>query len=53
MNIAVRYYLGIIDVLNDGQGYTVKNRSLYFAVGIPVGAGKSKTRAASKEAGKN
>ena len=53
LNIAIRYYLGFIDVLNDGQGYTVKNRNLYFAVGIPVGAGKAKQRAASKETGKN
>ncbi len=53
MNIAIRYYLGFIDVLNDGKGNSAKNRNLYFAVGIPVGAGKSKDRAASKETGKN
>jgi hypothetical protein len=52
MNIAIRYYLGFIDVLNDGQGYSVKNRNLYFAVGIPIGAGKAKERAAAKEAEK-
>jgi hypothetical protein len=53
MNIAVRYYLGFIDVSNDGPGSSVKNRNLYFAVGIPIGAGKAREREASKEAGKN
>jgi hypothetical protein len=52
MNIAVRYYLGFIDVSNDGPGSSVKNRNLYFALGIPIGAGKARARAA-KEAQKN
>ena len=52
MNIAIRYYWGFIDVLNDGQGYSIKNRNVYLAVGIPIGAGKAKEREASKKAGK-
>jgi len=48
MNIGVRYYFGLVDVTVDDSGENVANRSLYFTVGIPIGAGKAAERAAEK-----
>ncbi len=42
MNLGVRYYYGLVDItLADPDVY---NRSLYLAVGIPIGAGKAKSK---------
>jgi hypothetical protein len=49
MNLGVRYYYGLVDVVIDDAGASVANRSLYFTVGIPIGAGKAKEKAAKKE----
>lgn len=49
MNLGVRYYYGLVDVVIDDTGAAVANRSLYFAVGIPIGAGKAREKAAGKE----
>jgi len=49
INVGVRYYLGFVDVSADGDATSVKNRSLYFAVGIPIGVKKARERAAKKE----
>ncbi|HEX5002358.1 MAG TPA: porin family protein [Bacteroidia bacterium] len=41
INLAIRYYRGLIDITkNDDTG--VYNQSIYFAVEIPIGVGKSK-----------
>lgn len=40
MNIGIRYYEGLVDVEIDDTASDVKNRSLYFTVGIPIGKGK-------------
>ena len=53
INLGVRYYLGFVDVSADGDASSVKNRSLYFTAGIPIGVKKARERAAEKEAKKN
>ncbi len=53
INLGVRYYLGFVDVAADDSGSAVKNRSLYFAVGIPIGVKKARERTAKKEAEQN
>ncbi|HEX6223517.1 MAG TPA: porin family protein [Chryseolinea sp.] len=40
MNLAIRYYVGLVDITIDDVTTDQYNRSLYFAIGIPVGAGK-------------
>lgn len=49
MNMAIRYYLGFVDVVIDDTGEAIANRSLYFNIGIPIGAGKAAEKAAKKE----
>ncbi len=49
MNLSIRYYLGMVDVLKSNTGQAQYNRSLYFTVGIPIGKGKAEKRAAEKE----
>lgn len=44
MNIGIRYYYGLVDVIIDDSGTDVANRSLYITVGIPIGLGKAKER---------
>jgi len=48
MNIGVRYYWGFVDITLDDSGSNIYNRSLYFAMGIPIGVGKAKKRAEEK-----
>jgi len=43
MNLGVRYYYGLVDIANDDSTPSQYNRSLYFTVGIPIGAGKAPT----------
>jgi hypothetical protein len=40
MNLAIRYYLGVVDITIDDSTPNQYNRSLYIAVGIPIGVGK-------------
>jgi len=47
MNLGVRYYYGFVDVVIDDSGESVTNRSLYFTVGIPIGAGKASEKDAN------
>lgn len=44
MNLTVRYYYGLVDVVIDDSTPDQFNTSLYLAVGIPIGAGKAKER---------
>lgn len=44
MNLGIRYYYGLVDITIDDTGDNVYNRSLYLSVGIPIGAGKAKTK---------
>ena len=41
MNIGIRYYYGLVDIIKDGNSKGV-NSSLYLYAEIPIGAGKSK-----------
>ena len=47
VNLGVRYYLGLADILKDNTGDPQHNHAIYLAAGIPIGAGKA---AAAKEA---
>lgn len=49
MNLGIRYYYGLVDVVIDDTGSSIANRSLYVTIGIPIGAGKAKEKSASKE----
>jgi len=40
LNLAVRYYYGLVDITIDDTTADQFNRSLYVAIGIPVGVGK-------------
>ncbi len=44
MNLGVRYYYGLVDITIDDTGDNIYNQSLYLTVGIPIGAGKAKTK---------
>lgn len=48
MNLTVRYYYGLVDVVIDDTSVNQYNTSLYLALGIPIGAGKAKEREAQK-----
>ncbi|MCX6574544.1 MAG: porin family protein [Candidatus Aminicenantes bacterium] len=50
MNIGVRYYHGLADVVKDDSTPGQFNRAVYLTVGIPIGAGKAakKSEAAAK-----
>lgn len=41
LNLGVRYYYGLVDIMVDDSTPNQYNRSLYFEVGIPIGAGKA------------
>jgi hypothetical protein len=41
INLGLRYYHGLADVAIDDAGPGQFNRSIYFTVGIPIGAGKT------------
>jgi hypothetical protein len=41
MNVGVRYYHGLADVVVDDSAPGQFNRAIYVTVGIPIGAGKS------------
>jgi Outer membrane protein beta-barrel domain len=40
MNLGIRYYYGLVDILIDDSTPNQYNRAWYFSVGIPIGAGK-------------
>jgi hypothetical protein len=42
MNIGIRYYIGLVNINKDNSIPSQYNESVYFAVGIPIGAGKAK-----------
>ena len=44
MNLGIRYYHGLIDVLISDVSADLFIRSLYFNVGIPIGAAKANTK---------
>ena len=44
MNLGVRYYLGLVDITVDDLSPDQFNRSIYFVVGITIGAGKAKAK---------
>lgn len=44
MNLGLRYYYGVVDVVVDDSSPDVYNRSLYVTLGIPIGVGKAKEK---------
>lgn len=48
MNIGLRYYYGIVDIEVADSNPNVYNQSFYITVGIPIGAGKAKSKAENK-----
>ena len=44
MNVAIRYYLGLVDITIDDSTPSQYNRSLYFAIGIPIGVSKKQAQ---------
>ncbi len=48
MNLTLRYYYGLVDVVIDDSTPDQYNTSLYLAVGIPIGAGKAKEKRENK-----
>lgn len=42
MNLTLRYYYGLVDVIIDDSNADQFNTSLFISVGIPIGAGKTK-----------
>lgn len=49
MNLGVRGYQGFVNVLEFNPGASVTNQSLYFTIGIPIGAGKAREREAARQ----
>ena len=49
MNIGMRYYYGLVDVVVDDATPNQYNQSLYLYVGIPIGAAKAKDRKSNKD----
>jgi hypothetical protein len=43
MNLALRYYLGLVDITIDDSTPAQYNRTLYIALGIPIGVGKKQS----------
>jgi len=48
MNLTLRYYYGLVDVVINDTTPDQYNSSLYLAVGIPIGAGKAKEKEQKK-----
>ncbi|HEX5169116.1 MAG TPA: porin family protein, partial [Cyclobacteriaceae bacterium] len=44
MNLTLRYYYGIVDIVIDDSTPNQYNTSLYLSAGIPIGAGKAKAK---------
>jgi hypothetical protein len=49
INLGVRYYWGFVDIVKDNTGNPIQNRSLYLAIGIPIGVGKSREKSQKKD----
>lgn len=49
MNVGIRGYQGLVNVLETNPGASVTNQAVYLTVGIPIGAGKAREREAAKE----
>jgi hypothetical protein len=47
MNVLVRYYEGLTEITDGGLGWT--NRGVHLLVGIPIGVGKARAKAATKQ----
>jgi len=47
MNLGIHYYEGLMNVMKDGLGTFVRNRAIYFNVGVPIGAAKKKEKTGS------
>lgn len=49
INLGIRYYYGLVDVLVSDSSDPVANRSWYFTAGIPIGVKKATEKAAEEE----
>jgi hypothetical protein len=47
LNLGIRYYYGLLNISADNMFPAQYNRSIYVALGIPVGVGKMKKKAQS------
>ena len=47
MNLGVRHFYGFADIAKDDTSPGQYNRSIYFTVGIPIGAGKEPKKSGS------
>ena len=45
VNLGVRYYYGMVDILKDNSGSKQLNSSIYICAGIPIGVGKEQKKA--------
>ena len=45
VNLGVRYYYGMVDILKDNPGSKQLNSSIYICAGIPIGVGKEQKKA--------
>ena len=48
MNLTLRYYYGLVDVVIDDTSPNQYNTSIYLAIGIPIGVGKAREREKQK-----
>jgi hypothetical protein len=44
MNLGIQYFEGMMNVMKEGLGTYVRNRAIYFNVGVPIGAAKKKEK---------
>ncbi len=49
MNLGVRYYFGLVNILKENPGASKRNSSFYIYVGIPIGAGKARAAGEASE----
>jgi hypothetical protein len=47
MNLGIRYYCGLVNILKENPNGSQRNSSLYLFVGIPIGAGKAEEKTKS------
>ncbi len=44
MNLGIQYFEGMMNVMKEGLGTFVRNRAIYFNIGVPIGAAKKKEK---------
>jgi len=49
MNLGIRYYFGLVNILKENPGGSERNSSFYTYIGIPIGAGKARAAREASE----